>query len=332
MVGIIIVGAGNIAQSVHLPILAAMSGVKILAICDRQVSKARILAEKYKVPHAFRTLEEALHLQGVQAVLVTTSTDAHAPVAKLAIAAGKHVFVERPAARTLEEVMEIRTLSQEHGVGVMVGMNHRFRPDVVNMKNAIDRGEIGPVFYVKAGWVKQRSTDARWMANAEKSGGGVVVDLGIAVIDMILHVMDFGRVRSVTGSVFHQATKSVEDGAVAILNFENGAVATVETSWSIIRAEDLYYCNAFGKKGSAYINPYRLVRRTGNTIQSSSTPDRRSQLEIYMKSYSTELKHFINAVKGVVPMVSTADEAIERMRIVEAIYASAEHQREIVIP
>ncbi|MFN5377404.1 MAG: Gfo/Idh/MocA family protein, partial [Ignavibacteria bacterium] len=110
MVGIIIVGAGNIAQSVHLPILAAMSGVKILAICDRQVSKARILAEKYKVPHAFRTLEEALHLQGVQAVLVTTSTDAHAPVAKLAIAAGKHVFVERPAARTLEEVMEIRTL------------------------------------------------------------------------------------------------------------------------------------------------------------------------------------------------------------------------------
>jgi predicted dehydrogenase len=51
-----------------------------------------------------------------------------------------------------------------------------------------------------------------------------------------------------------------------------------------------------------------------------------------MKSYETELKHFINAVKGVIPMVSTIDDAIERMRIVEAIYASAEHQREIIIP
>lgn len=332
MVGIILVGAGNIAQSVHLPLLSAMSGVKILAICDRQVSKARILAEKYKVPHAFRSVEEALNLPGATTVFVTTSTDAHASVAKTAIAAGKHVFIERPAARTLQEATEIRALAQEHGVNVMVGMNHRFRQDVVNMKNAIDRGEIGPVFYVKAGWVKQRSTDARWLANAEMSGGGVLVDLGITVIDMIMNVFDFGRVRSVTGSTFHQATKSVEDGVVAMLQFENGAVATVETSWSIIRAEDLYYCNVFGKKGSAYINPYRLVRRTGNTIQSSTAPQRKTQLEIYMKSYETELKHFINAVKGVVPMVSTIDDAIERMRIIEAIYASAEHQREIVIP
>jgi predicted dehydrogenase len=108
-------------------------------------------------------------------------------------------------------------------------------------------------------------------------------------------------------------------------------VATVETSWSIIRAEDLYYCNVFGKKGSAYINPYRLVKRTGNTIHSSTAPQRKTQLEIYMKSYETELKHFINAVKGVVPMVSTIDDAIERMRIVEAIYSSAEHQREILL-
>lgn len=329
MVGIILVGAGNIAQSVHLPILTSMSGVKVLALCDRQVSKARIIAEKFGIPHAFRTAEEALALPGVDAVFVTTSTDAHATVAKLAIAAGKHVFVERPAARTLQETQDVQALARENGVNVMVGMNHRFRPDVVNMKNAVDRGEIGSVYYVKAGWVKQRSTDARWLANADMSGGGVLIDLGITVIDMIMHVLDFGRVRSVTGTTFHQATKTVEDGVVAMLNFENGAVATVETSWSIIRAEDLYYCNVFGKKGSAYINPYRLVRRTGNTIQSTTSPQRKTQLEIYMKSYESELKHFINAVKGVVPMISTIDDAIERMRIVEAIYASAEQQREI---
>lgn len=331
MVGIILVGAGNIAQSIHLPLLTAASGVRILAICDRQISKARILAEKYGVPHTFRTLEESLSLPDVDAVFVTTSTDAHAAVAMQAISAGKHVFVERPVARTVAETLQIRALAKEHGVHVMVGMNHRFRPDVVNMKNAVDRGEIGNVYYVKAGWVKQRSTDARWLANADMSGGGVLVDLGIAVLDMILHVFDFGKVHSVTASTFHHETKTVEDVVVAMLKFENGSVATIETSWSLVRAEDLYYCNVFGKKGSAYINPYRLVRRMGTSISSTTSPQRKTQLEIYKKSYEAELKHFVNAVRGLVPMISTIDEALERMKIVEALYTSAEENREIMI-
>lgn len=329
MIGIVLVGAGNIAQSIHLPLLAAASGVRIMAICDRQISKARILAEKYGVPHAFRSLDDALDLPGVDAVFVTTSTDAHADVAKQAISAGKHVFIERPAARTLKETLEIKKLAEDHDVHVMVGMNHRFRPDVVNMKNAVDRGEIGNVYYVKAGWVKQRSTDARWLANADMSGGGVLVDLGIAVIDMIMHVFNFGTVRSVSASTFHHETKTVEDVVVAMLHFEGGAVATIETSWSLVRAEDLYYCNVFGKKGSAYINPYRLVRKTGSSIQSTTSPQKKTQLEIYRKSYESEIKHFVNALKGLVPMISTIDEAVERMKIVEALYESAEKGAEV---
>lgn len=324
MIGIVIVGAGNIAQSIHLPILKSMSGVKIVAICDRQISKARILAEKYGVAHACRSLDEALQLPGVDAVFVTTSTNAHADLAKQAITAEKHVFIERPAARTLKETLEIRDLSRKHGVHVMVGMNHRFRPDVVNLKNAIDRGEIGQVYYVKAGWVKQRSTDARWIANADLSGGGVLLDLGVSVIDMVLQVLDFGAIKEVSASTFHHETKTVEDVVVAMLKFENGAVATIETSWSLVRAEDLYYCNVFGKKGSAYINPYRLVRRTGNSIHSSTSTQKKTQVEIYRKSYESELKHFVHAVNGVVPMISTIDEAVERMRVVDAMYRSAE--------
>ena len=332
MIGIVLVGAGNIAQSIHLPLFSAMPGVRIVGLCDRQISKARILAEKYGVPHVFRSLDDALDLPGVDAVVVATSTDAHASLAMQAMAAGKHVFVERPAGRTLQETLDMRALAQEQGVQVMIGMNHRFRPDVVNMKNAVDRGEIGAPYYVKAGWVKQRSTDARWLANADMSGGGVLVDLGITVLDMIMHVFDFGRVRSVMASTFHHETKSVEDVVIAMLQFENGGIATIETSWSLVRAEDLYYCNVFGKKGSAYINPYRLVRKQGTTIQSTSTPPKKTQLEIYRKSYESEIKHFVNAVKGVVPMISTIDEACARMKIVEALYASAELKREIVIP
>lgn len=325
MVRIVLVGAGNIAQNIHLPLLHAMSGVKIVAICDRNVSKARILAQKYGVEHAFRSLDEALRLPLVDAVFVTTSTDAHAEVALQAIEADKHVFIERPVARTLSEAEQIRDLSHARGVHAMVGMNHRFRPDVVSMMNAVDRGDIGPVYYAKAGWVKQRSTDARWIANADKSGGGVLVDLGVTVIDMILQVLNGGRITEVSASTFHHETKAVEDVVIAMLKFDSGAVATIETSWSLVRAEDLYYCNVFGKRGSAYINPFRLVKRSGNVIESSSAAQKRTHMEIYRKSYESEFKHFVHAVKGVVPMISTVDEAVELMRVVEKIYESASH-------
>jgi len=327
-----LIGAGNIAQSIHLPIIAGMAGVKLVAIADRQKSKAQILADKFGAEYAVRSMEDVLKLPNVDAVFVTTSTDAHAENALAAIKAGKHVFVERPVGRTLQEALDIRAAAHEADVQVMVGMNHRFRPDIVLMKNAVDRGEIGPVFYIKAGWVKQRSTDARWLAQADKSGGGVLVDLGIVVIDMIMHVFNFGRVRSVVCSTFHQETKSVEDVVVAMLHFENGSIATIETSWSIMRAEDLYYCNVFGKKGSAFINPFKLVKREGNEFHTTQPQHQKSQLAVYMKSYESELKHFVNAAKGLVPMISTVDDAVERMKIVEALYASAELKREIVIP
>ncbi len=331
-IGVAIIGAGNIAQSIHLPMLKKMADVRVEAIVDRQIAKARIVAEKHKVPVATRSLDEVLKMPNVDAVIVATSTDAHASNALDAIAAGKHVFIERPAARTLEETQAIKAAADEAGVHVMIGMNHRFRPDIVHMKNAISRGEIGQIYYVKAGWVKQRSTDARWMANADKAGGGVLVDLGVSVLDMILHVFDFGRVHSVVANTYNQETRAVEDVAIGMLTFENGSVATIEASWSLIRAEDLYYCNVFGKKGSAYINPFKLVKKVDNKVTTLQPQQTKSQVAIYKKSYEQELKHFVNAVRGIVPMISTIEDAVERMKIVEAMYASAEMKREIVIP
>ena len=330
-IGVALVGSGNIAQSIHLPILAKMGGVSIEAIVDKQIAKARILAEKYKVPIVSRTLEEAVASAKIDAVIVTSTTDAHAENALAAIAAGKHVFIERPAARTLEETLAIKNAARDADVNVMIGMNHRFRPDVVQLKNAVDRDEIGEVFYIKAGWVKQRSNDARWMANTDKSGGGVLMDLGVSVVDMILYTFNFGRVHSVIANTYKQQTRTVEDIVVAMMMFESGSVATIETSWSLMREDDLFYCNVFGKRGSAYINPFKLVKRVGTSFQTTAPKSMKTHLDVYRKSYEDELKHFISGVKGIIPVISTIDDAVDRMRVIDAMYASAEMKREIVI-
>jgi predicted dehydrogenase len=331
-VGVALVGAGNIAQSIHLPTLSKMQGVTIAAIVDRHIAKARILAEKYKIPVACRSLDEALALPEVDALIITSSTDAHAEHALAAIAAGKHVFIERPAARTLEETLAIRAALAGTDLNVMIGMNHRFRPDVVQLKNAVDRDEIGEVFYIKAGWVKQRSNDARWMGTADKAGGGVLMDLGVSVVDLILSTFNFGRVHSVVCNTYNQQTRNVEDIVIAMVMFENGSVATIEVSWSLMREDDLFYCNVFGKRGSAYINPFKLVKRVGSSFQTTTSRITKSHLDVYRKSYEDELRHYLSGVRGITPVVSTIDDAVERMKVIEAMYASAEMKREIVIP
>ncbi|MBU3741934.1 MAG: gfo/Idh/MocA family oxidoreductase, partial [Candidatus Kapabacteria bacterium] len=78
--GVALVGAGNIAQNIHLPILSKLANVKIVSICDKSVSKARILAERYGVGHVGRSVDDALKLDAVNAVVITTSTDAHAEI------------------------------------------------------------------------------------------------------------------------------------------------------------------------------------------------------------------------------------------------------------
>ncbi|MFM8180006.1 MAG: Gfo/Idh/MocA family protein [Candidatus Kapaibacterium sp.] len=222
--------------------------------------------------------------------------------------------------------------SEKNERKLMVGMNHRFRPDTALMKNYIEQGQLGNLYYAKCGWLKQRSSDAKWMAQAEKSGGGVMLDLGVVMIDLLLYIFNYKKVRSVSSSMFYHQTRSVEDVAIATINFEDGSVASIETSWSLMRPDDLYYCNVYGRKGSAYVNPFKVIKQEGQGFSTYTNENStRSKMSQYAKSYELELKHFINAVQDLVPVISTGMEAVERMKLVEAMYESAREHREVFL-
>lgn len=133
------VGAGNIAQNIHLPLLAKMPNVKLLALCDKNLSKAKLIAEKYGIPHVCRNVEELERFEGIRAVDICTSTDAHFEAAMACLDMGYDVLVEKPLARTKKEAEQLVTASEKNDRKLMVGMNHRFRPDTALMKNYIDK-------------------------------------------------------------------------------------------------------------------------------------------------------------------------------------------------
>jgi predicted dehydrogenase len=213
----------------------------------------------------------------------------------------------------------------------MVGMNNRFRPDTMILKSFIDTKELGNIYYIKSGWLKQQSSQASWQQQKEKSGGGVFIDLGIVMLDMALWLLNYPKVETVSATTYYQFTKKVEDSAAVFIRLAGGVTLTIETSWTFHREGDFFYCNVFGKDGSAFINPLRVFKQVAGNLVNLTPAKTDSQVALFKKSYENELRHFVNSCRGLVPLVSSGEESVMRMQVVEAIYQSAAKNKEIVL-
>ncbi len=323
-----IVGLGWIAQVFHLPILSKLTDVEIACVCDRDKTRARALAEKYGISRYYTSYEQMLASEDLHAVDICTSTDAHKEIAIASLESKKDVFVEKPIARKLEEAVAIAESVKKNKRKLMVGMNHRFRPDTMMLRSFIDNSELGKIFYAKAGWLKKPSSESLWFQQKEMSGGGVFLDMGIVMLDLALWMTGYPEVQRVNAMNYNHKTK-VEDSSVVYLTMKNGATITIEVSWNFHIENELYYCNIYGEQGSGKINPLMIHKEMhGNVVNVTPVKTDTSQNAL-KKSYENELKHFAGSLRGIHPVISTAQEAVQRMKIVDAIYKSATRGKEI---
>ncbi len=329
-IGIALVGVGEIAQNFHLKTLSHQPDVRLIAVHDKMNSRAKSIAEKFDIPYVCESMDELLALDEIQAVDICTTTDAHSELACRALEAGKNVLIEKPIARSLEETRKILDAEKNSKGRVMVGMTQRFRYDTIMLKNYVHSGELGDVFYVKAGWLQQKR-GKEWLDQIDVSGGGVLLDLGISMLDSLMWIYDFAPLHSVKATTFQHKTKTVEDVCVCSLHFKNGSIATLEASWTLFSDKTNFYCDVYGSKGAASINPVRLYKHEGDRFYPAPEIPERSNIAILRKSFESEIRHFINAVKGLSPVHSTTEEAVEIMKILEALYQSAKENREIIL-
>ena len=324
-VKIAVVGLGTIGQSVHLPILSRIPEVEIVAVCDMEASKAEFVAGKYEIPRHYTDLEEMLKTEEViDGVDICTSTFSHLDAAIAALEAKKHVLVEKPLARTYEEAHKIVASAKKNQRKLMVGMNNRFRPDAMILKSMIQGGELGRIFYAKAGWLRKLKSTNPWLTRKEKSGGGVVLDLGIVMFDLAFWLMGFPEAKEVLASNYSHNTKGVEDSSVVFIKMKNGSTLTIESSWSFEKESDFYYCDCFGMDGGGSLNPFRILKRMHGNLVNVTPASHETPQTLYWKSYDNELKHWVGSLRGLHPLLSTGEEALHRMKIVDAIYQSAQ--------
>lgn len=326
-----VVGLGWVSQVFHLPVLSKCEDVELVAVCDKDKSRAKMIAERFGISRYYNDYEQMLATEDLDTVDVCTSTDAHLPVTVASLEAGKNVFVEKPIARHYEEAVRMAEAAKKNKKILMVGMNNRFRPDTMILKSLIEKGELGRIFYAKAGWLRKLSTDNRWMTQKDKSGGGVFLDLGIVMLDLVLWMMGFPPVERASAKMYMHKTKAVEDSCIVFLEMKYGTAIMLEVSWSFQAAQDFFYCEFFGSDGSAMINPLRIHKQLHGNLVNVTPVKTETPYNLYKKSYENELKHFVGAARGLHQVISTSEEAVQRMKVVEAVYLSAQKGKEIHI-
>ena len=321
-----VIGAGGIAQAVHLPNLKKFADVSLEAICDLDVSKAGLVAQKFGIPRFFEDPQNLLAIPDIDAVMIFTPTNSHLALTLMALDAQKHVMVERPIARRVSEAEKMVEAARKADRILMVAMNHRFRPDSMILKNFIEGGELGDIFIVRSGWLKKKGrwSGAEWCFRKRISGGGVLMDLGLQMLDLSLWLMDNYTVENVLAVQFHNMLGlEVEDTIACQLQLDGGKILTLHASWALLAPETQAYAHFWGTKGAAVLNPLRIDKEMhGNLV--NVTPEKTiTRRELYRSSFRYEVRHFLECVRHNRPTISSGEDALKVLKIVEGIYKAA---------
>ena len=329
-VRVAVVGVGAAAQVSHIPALKKSDGVELVALCDRDEEKAARVAQRFGIPRAVETIDELLRDDALDAIVVCTPNFLHAPMAIAALQAGKHVLVERPLARNAAEAEKMVAAAKKADRVLLCALSHRFRSDSQILKKFVDGKELGKVFYAKAGWLRQRANwkPEDWRDKKRVAGGGVLLDLGVQMLDLSLWILGGREVESVTASAHFPPQTEVEDSLSAFLRLQGGSTLTLEVTWGLLMEKDFAYCNLFGEHGAALWNPLRMHRAMHGSLV-NVTPAVDSARNVYKQATEAQLGYFVDCVrKGSAP-ASANHEALLVMRLVDAIYRSAESGREV---
>lgn len=325
-----LVGVGAAAQINHIPALKKTEGLELLALCDRDPEKAARVGQKFGVQRAYGRLEELLADDEIDAIDLCTPNFLHAPMAMAALEAGKHVLCERPLARSAEEAAAMVKAAKKADRTLMCAVQHRFRPDGQLLRKFVEKGDLGEIFFAKAGWLRQRTEwdSDEWRRTKRESGGGVVLDLGFQMIDLSLWVLGSPKVESVTASVHRSRKGEVEDSATGFFRLEGGATLTLELTWGLLMEKDFAYLNLFGSGGAALLNPLRIHKGMhGNLV--NVTPAMDNARNQYKQSMEAQIAHFADSVRAGKKPMGSADQILTVMELMDAIYKSAEIGKEV---
>jgi len=345
-----IIGAGNISKS-HLKSYELCDKAEVVAICDINEGRLNRTADEFNIKNRYLSVEDMLKNEKLDAADVCVWNCNHAKCTIAALNAGLHVLCEKPMAYSAEEAELMKKVAEEKGKLLMIGFVLRFDTTSLITKDFIDSGYLGNIYHTKATYLRRHGNPGAWFCNKELSGGGPVIDLGVHVIDLTRYLMGNPKPVSVyavtqdkIGGRTHLKTDvdwksedarddepyTVEDFATAIIRYDNGSTTLLETSYSL-NGESTIKKEFFGDKGGIKIDDDGFKLYTEMNGFMVDVDPKLSKYKYAGDLFADQIAHFVDCILNGTPCRATADDGIEVMKILDAIYESARTGHEVII-
>jgi predicted dehydrogenase len=326
-----IIGAGAITQVAHLPVLRKLKGVQVVGICDADLPKARALAERFQVRDAFADIEELLEYEQLDAVAICTPNHLHEPHVVAALSAGLHVLVERPLALNLAGAQRLLRQAEKRNKLLAVGMNHRYRTDVQLVRSFLQSGELGKLESVRGSWHVFRPTRAQlgWRQRRDEAGGGAMLDLGHAILDLALWLANNPTPVRVSASLHgSESARGVENSGSAFVICEGDLSIFIDVTWHHVGEGERFGLGVRAAKGTAGINPLHVWKELHGVPTDVAPTGAISRENAFSASYRAEWAHFLAVLQGEAKPFDNAEQ-LTLHRIIDAIYKSAAEGKDV---
>jgi predicted dehydrogenase len=324
-----LLGCGGIATA-HLSAYAALPELgRVVVACDSDPENARRRAEETGAAACF-DVEEALSRDDVEAVDLCLPHDLHAPVTLAAAAAGKHVLVEKPIARNLEEADRMIAACAAAGVHLMVAHCQRFSAERQTAKRLVDDGAIGRIYLMRTDhnqWVDY--PPGHWINDPAKLGGGGVAGSGVHHLDVLRWFC--GDVAWVSAGLARSGltARTAEDAGLVLLEHASGAVSELALSWTAHRFPWYESFWIYGSEGVIHnvggLQMFRGLARSGEFERVPKDHDDTG-------GFREEIRHFLTCIRTAQRPRMPGEEARAALELVLAAYRSAERGEKVPLP
>ena len=346
-----IIGCGRIANHAHLPALTKIENVRVKYACDIIPEKAALAKENFPIiENVIEDYKVALADPEVDAVFVLTPNYSHYTITMDALAAGKHVMCEKPVTVNYKLSCEMAEMAKKCGKILNIGVCNRYNKSIELLEEMNRNGEFGKIYHVYCSFRSFRSTPGLGGAFTTKSqsGGGVLIDWGVHFLDLILYILGDVKLENVTADTYCEMAKDmksykyktmwaedtsdVENGTNDVDDFVSGYIRTSGASisfngaWAQNVNKEEMFIDFLGDKAGArltYGGKFELYR--GDTLETVcpeyDIPDMRTR----------EDEDFLNCIDSGIKNRNYIDNILETMKLLDALYVSAEKKGEIVL-
>ena len=343
-----LIGAGMIAAK-HLKAYREMPEAEVVAVCSRTEASARRCADEWGIPHIYTDFRALLARDDIDAVDICLHNNLHAPVTIAALEAGKHVYCEKPLAGSYCDGKRMLDAADAVGKTLHIQLGFLYRPYARAARRLVEGGALGKLYHGRTVGFRRRNRPfvdgfgSKDFVHRETAGGGALYDFGVYHISLLLHLLGMPRPERMTGQLYQEIAMDearrvesgydVEELGVGFVRLAGGVTLDLFESWAV-NLDSLSPSVLLGSKGGLKLEPFSFHTTICDT-ELDCTGDLDAMNFRWMNTqpleyaYASSEAHWIAALTGKVPLLPTAQLALDTLLIQEGVALSSRLGREV---